>query len=180
MGHPGLFLVLFSVFFKQTETFKNGPTPQRALFRLFSVFFKQTIQYLQQINVKKYPSSIQRRDSNPRPLEHGSSPITTHKAFISLATNHLISESLTRWIPCSQKVGIICERERAFNLPTFKFPTTFINDPFDDVTLIATNEVDVDSAGASFPNTTLIQVGPSVVGMFFSKFCLLRTRTYLL
>ena len=46
-------------------------------FVLFSVFFKQTLQFLQQINVKKCPSSIRRRDSNPRPFEHESSPITT-------------------------------------------------------------------------------------------------------
>ena len=46
-------------------------------FVLFSVFFKQTLQFLQQINVKKCPSSLRRRDSNPRPFEHESSPITT-------------------------------------------------------------------------------------------------------
>ena len=39
--------------------------------------FKQTIQFLQQINVKKCPSSIRRWDSNPRPLERESTPITT-------------------------------------------------------------------------------------------------------
>ena len=39
--------------------------------------FKQTIQLLQQINVKKCPSSIRRWDSNPRPLERESTPITT-------------------------------------------------------------------------------------------------------
>ena len=49
----------------------------RPLFHLFSVFFKQTIQFLQQINVKKCPSSIRRWDSNPRPLERESPPITT-------------------------------------------------------------------------------------------------------
>ena len=49
----------------------------RPLFRLFSVFFKQTIQFLQQIYVKKCPSSIRCRDSNPRPLECESPPITT-------------------------------------------------------------------------------------------------------
>ena len=49
----------------------------RPLFRLFLVFFKQTIQFLQQINVKKCPSSIWCRDSNPQPLECESPPITT-------------------------------------------------------------------------------------------------------
>ena len=50
----------------------------RPLFRLFSVFSnKQTVQFLQQIYVKKCPSSIRCWDLNPRPLEHESSPITT-------------------------------------------------------------------------------------------------------
>ena len=49
----------------------------RPLFRLFSVFFKQTTQFLQQIYVKKCPSSIRCRDSNPRPSERESLPITT-------------------------------------------------------------------------------------------------------
>ena len=40
------------------EFFKKMGQP-RPLFNLFSVFFKQTIQFLQQINVKKCPSSIQ-------------------------------------------------------------------------------------------------------------------------
>ena len=48
---------------------------------LFFVFilglFKQTIQFLKQITVKNGPSSILRRDSNPQPLNHESSPITT-------------------------------------------------------------------------------------------------------
>ena len=55
--------------------FKIGPTPASFLF-IFGLF-KQTIQFLQQINVKKCPSSIRRWDSNPRPLERESTPITT-------------------------------------------------------------------------------------------------------
>ena len=39
--------------------------------------FKHTLQFLQQINVKKCPSSIRHWDSNSRPLEHESPPITT-------------------------------------------------------------------------------------------------------
>ena len=54
---------------------KIGPTPASFLF-IFGLF-KQTIQFLQQINVKKCPSSIRRWDSNPRPLERESTPITT-------------------------------------------------------------------------------------------------------
>ena len=52
---------------------------------LFFIFglFKQTIHFLQQINVKKCPSSIWRWDSNPWPLEHESLPITTRPVLIS-------------------------------------------------------------------------------------------------
>ena len=51
------------------------------LFFVYFRLFKQTIQFLQQINVKKCPSSIRRRDSNsqpsdmsllPQPLDQGS------------------------------------------------------------------------------------------------------------
>ena len=51
------------------------PTPASFLF-IFGLF-KQTLQFLQQINVKKCPSSIRCRDLNPQPLEHESRPITT-------------------------------------------------------------------------------------------------------
>ena len=54
---------------------KNGPTP--ASFSFIFGLFKQTIQFLQQINVIKCPSSIQRWDLNPQPFEHDSSPINT-------------------------------------------------------------------------------------------------------
>ena len=49
----------------------------RPLFRLISVIFKQTVQFLQQIYVKKCPFSIRCRDLNPRPTERESLPITT-------------------------------------------------------------------------------------------------------
>ena len=50
----------------------------RPLFRLFSVSIQQTsLQLLQQIYVKKCPSSVQCRDSNPQPLERESLPITS-------------------------------------------------------------------------------------------------------
>ena len=54
---------------------KNGPTP--ASFSFIFGLFKQTLKFLQQIYVKKCPSSIWCQDSNPRPLEHESLPITT-------------------------------------------------------------------------------------------------------
>ena len=55
--------------------FLNGPT--LASFSFIFGIFKQTIQFLQQIIVKKCPSSIRRRDSNPQPLKSELSPITT-------------------------------------------------------------------------------------------------------
>ena len=55
---------------------KNGPTWASFLF-IFG-FFKQAIKSLQQINAKKVcPYSKQHQDSNPHPLEHEPSPITT-------------------------------------------------------------------------------------------------------
>ena len=56
--------------------FKNGPTPASFLF-IFGLFKQKSLQFLQQINVKKCPSSIWCWDWNPRPFEHESSPITT-------------------------------------------------------------------------------------------------------
>ena len=52
---------------------KGHPRP---LFRLFLGFFKQTT-IITNNQWYRYPSSIRRRDSNPRPLEHESSSITT-------------------------------------------------------------------------------------------------------
>ena len=47
------------------------------LFFDYFLSFQQTIQFLQQINVKIFSSSIQRQDLNPRPFKHEPSPITT-------------------------------------------------------------------------------------------------------
>ena len=58
--------------------FLNGPT--RPLFRIIFGLFKQTsIHFLQKNQCENFliPSSIWRRDSNPQPLNHESSPITT-------------------------------------------------------------------------------------------------------
>ena len=55
--------------------FKMGQP--RPLFGLFSVFSSKHYNFLQQIYVKKCPSSIRCRDSNPRPSECESLPITT-------------------------------------------------------------------------------------------------------
>ena len=48
-----------------------------ALFSFIFRLFKQTIQILQQINVKKCPSSIQCRDLKSQPSESESPPLTT-------------------------------------------------------------------------------------------------------
>ena len=59
-----------------SNVLKIGPT--RPLFLFIFGLFKQTIQFLQQMNVKNV-MSIQYLgwDSNPRPLERESTPITT-------------------------------------------------------------------------------------------------------
>ena len=56
--------------------FLNGPSPASFSF-IFGLFQTNINTILQQINVKKCPSSIRCRDSNPRPLECESPPITT-------------------------------------------------------------------------------------------------------
>ena len=71
----------------------------RPLFRLFSVFSNKHYKFLQQIYVKKCPSSIRCRDSNPRPLERESPPITTRpglppQSFLPLAIIFCFAGSL--------------------------------------------------------------------------------------
>ena len=54
----------------------------RPLFRLFSVFStNNTIFTTNQCEKMSCPSSIRRRDSNPRPLDHESPPITTRSGL---------------------------------------------------------------------------------------------------
>ena len=55
---------------------KNGPSPASFSF-IFCIFQTNINTILQQINVKKSPSSIWHWDSNPRPSERESPPITT-------------------------------------------------------------------------------------------------------
>ena len=66
-----------------TCKFKSVPTllflkmgQPRPLFHLFRLF-KNTLKFLQLIIVKKCPTNIRCQDSNSRPLEHESPPITT-------------------------------------------------------------------------------------------------------
>ena len=56
------------------EVFYKRMDHLQPLFVYFCLF-KQTLQFAQQINVKKFPSSIQCWDSNPQPLELESPPI---------------------------------------------------------------------------------------------------------
>ena len=72
------YLMLFSLIKRDNSHFffiKDGPFP--ASFLIYFHLFKQTLQFLQQINEKKCPSSIQSWDSNQQSLEHESPPITT-------------------------------------------------------------------------------------------------------
>ena len=59
-----------------TFFFKMGQ-PRPFLSFIFCLFKQTSLQIVQQINVKKISISLLRRDSNPRPLEHESPPITT-------------------------------------------------------------------------------------------------------
>ena len=55
--------------------FKKWPT--LVSFSFIIVLFKQTLQFLQQINVKKCSSSIWHQDSNSQPSDCESPPLTT-------------------------------------------------------------------------------------------------------
>ena len=73
----------------------------RSLFVYFRPF-KQTLLFLQQIYVKKCPSSIWCWDSNPQPSEHESPPITTspglppkHRPNVFLKENKVLTPFLT-------------------------------------------------------------------------------------
>ena len=66
-------------FFEETQVnlfvFLNWAKP--GLFFIYFRLFKHTLQFLQQINVKKCPSSIRCRDLNSQPLYHESPLIST-------------------------------------------------------------------------------------------------------
>ena len=66
---------------------KNGPTP--ASFSFIYCFSKHTLQFLQQLNVKKCPSSIWCRDSNSRPLELEPHPITNGPGLLPTIGGYL-------------------------------------------------------------------------------------------
>ena len=70
LGNPDTFLL------------KNEPTP--ASFRFFGLSKQASIQFVNvKINVQNVnPSIIWRRDSNPRPFEHESTPIITRPGLL--------------------------------------------------------------------------------------------------
>ena len=75
----------------------NGPTP--ASFSFLFCLCQTTKQFLQKINVKKDPSSIWCWDSNPRPLKHELSPITTRPGLPPCNKKYLLSYC-DCWIAC--------------------------------------------------------------------------------
>ena len=58
-----------------------------SLFLMYLCLFKQTLQFLQQIIVKKCPSSIKCWTSNSLPLKHEYPPLTTRPGL------HILEES---------------------------------------------------------------------------------------
>ena len=71
----------------------------RSLFLLFLVFLYKNFKFLHQIYVKKCPSSIRCRDSNPRPLECESLPITTRPGLPPKEERCFLNKSFskTKW-----------------------------------------------------------------------------------
>ena len=69
----------------------------RPLFSFIFGLFKQTIQFLQQINMQKCRSSKRRQDSNPQPLAHKSSPITTRPGLPSYPINLIELINVLTW-----------------------------------------------------------------------------------
>ena len=73
---------------------------------IFGLFKHSTLQFLQQIHVKKCPSSKECWDSNPQPLEHEPPPITTRPGLIScgeILAAHSSDYLLIR-MPCAQSI----------------------------------------------------------------------------
>ena len=86
LGHPALKLfsvTYFNLFMLWWNSLINYPGwitffkkwDNRGLFFIYFRLFKHTLQFLQQINVKKCPFTM--RDSNSRTLAHESPPLTT-------------------------------------------------------------------------------------------------------
>ena len=70
------------------------------------LFFKQTLQFLQQINVKKYSSSIRCRDLNPWPLEYEFPSITTRPGLPPCPMHLYINKSFLLFCQIYFKLGV--------------------------------------------------------------------------
>ena len=110
-------LQVYEMYFKTFFSFKMGQP--RPLFVYFRSFSNKHYKFLQQIDVKKCPSSIQCRDSNPRPLECESPPKTTRPGLPSL---HFICLSTILW-RCSKLCSVISTNLYKF----FTFYTSFLS-----------------------------------------------------
>ena len=91
------------------KPFLKGPFP--ASFFVYFRLFKQTLEFVQQINVIKCPSSIWCWDSNPRPSEHVSIPISTRPGLPHWETNLFswpaLSESKSNSLRNDDTIGFI-------------------------------------------------------------------------
>ena len=74
-------LLLHLVLADLSVSFLNGATPASFLVYFRSFRTNKTIFTTNQYEKMSCPSSIWRRDSNPQPLEHESSPITTRQVL---------------------------------------------------------------------------------------------------
>ena len=74
--------------------FLNRPLPASFLF--YSCLFKQTLQFFQQIYVKKCPSSKQCWDLNLQPLGHESPPITSRPGLTLILPQEISAEFLSK------------------------------------------------------------------------------------
>ena len=84
----------------------------RPLFVYVCLFKQTSLHFLQQIDMKKYPSSIQRRDSNPRTSEHESPPITTRPGlFHYLQQSMMIAVDDNFVIVLKQKIKQLVKRQ---------------------------------------------------------------------
>ena len=82
-----------------------------AILGLYSIYFRlfiETIQILQQINVKKCPSSIQCWDSNSQPSDFESPPLTTKPGLPPLSINLCLVQSISPYL--HQFICPVCSR----------------------------------------------------------------------
>ena len=83
----------------QKTFFKKWANPGRPLLLFIFCLFKQTLlQILQQINVKKCPSSMRRWDSNPQPSEYESPPTTTGPWLPPRQSKEVVNVLLCRYM----------------------------------------------------------------------------------